>query len=239
MKYIATQIHKILEFATDCEEVTAMADLPIYVIDKRLIEMLARSDVKAAMVDMVDHNLARLPFPDMVMEFECDFRHPVRLTETDVGIDAVTTTYSGEALKVATGSARLISDGLKVDGVEWKADGLAIGFAAGMAPLMTNVRGIEKVHIEPLALNKSRIKSGKASIPAFTMIHIGSVYDRDGKAISGQTALKMPVHMRSGHARNQAWGPERSERKLIYIPPVLVNYKPGDEVKIPKRRVSR
>jgi hypothetical protein len=46
MKYIATQIHKILEFAPDCEEVMVMSELLIYVIDKRLIEMVL--DWKAA-----------------------------------------------------------------------------------------------------------------------------------------------------------------------------------------------
>jgi hypothetical protein len=229
----------MMEFAPDCWEVAEMFDLPIYCIDKKLIEMLARSDVKTAMADMVEHNLAKLPFPDMVLEFDCDFRHAVRLTEIEGGFDAVNVTYSSKALKVSSGSVALTNKGLKVSGVEWEADGLAISFAAGMALLMTNVRGVNRERIEPIEFNRARKKSGKQTVPGFTIVNIGSVYDRDGKAITGQAAMKMPVHLRSGHTRNQAVGPNREDRKLIYIAPVLVNYKPGDEPAMPRRRISR
>lgn len=48
----------------------------------------------------------------------------------------------------------------------------------------------------------------------------------------------MPVHMRAGHARRQHHGPGNSEVKWVYIPPVLVNFKPGVEPAMPKRVIA-
>ena len=44
----------------------------------------------------------------------------------------------------------------------------------------------------------------------------------------GQTGRTLATHFRRGHFRNQPYGPERSMRKVIFIPPVIVNPGQGD-----------
>jgi hypothetical protein len=44
----------------------------------------------------------------------------------------------------------------------------------------------------------------------------------------GQSGRTVATHFRRGHFRNQPYGPERSMRKVIFIPPVVVNQGQGD-----------
>ena len=46
----------------------------------------------------------------------------------------------------------------------------------------------------------------------------------------GQSGRTVATHFRRGHFRNQPYGPERSMRKVIFIPPVVVNPGQGDAV---------
>ena len=48
----------------------------------------------------------------------------------------------------------------------------------------------------------------------------------------------MPVHMRAGHVRRQHYGADNADTKLIFIPPVLVNFHPGETPKPPKRIIA-
>ncbi len=48
-----------------------------------------------------------------------------------------------------------------------------------------------------------------------------------GEALS--SGRVMPTHFRRGHVRHQPYGPERALRKIVFIPPVLVNpHRAGD-----------
>jgi hypothetical protein len=95
----------------------------------------------------------------------------------------------------------------------------------------------KEVHPAPAWINKKREKKGKPPINGFTRLYIGRVEDSSGKS-HAYTGRTMPVHMRSGHTRNQRYGKGRAMVKTIYIPPVLVNFKQGDEVPVPRRVVK-
>ena len=103
---------------------------------------------------------------------------------------------------------------------------MCAGFAAQIALLMLHTRGIEKEVIEPTKLNAKRQGTGKIRIPRHTVVRIRR-YDREGRAHSVGGGRQLPLHLRIGHARHQAHGPHHSERKWIFIPPVIVNYRPG------------
>lgn len=94
---------------------------------------------------------------------------------------------------------------------------------------LLKTKGIIQDKIEvPAKMNKSRAATGKPLIKDHTVIRIGHVYDRQGKAIEyNHTGRKMPVHWRAGHIRNQRFGPNRSKSYEIFIEAMLVNYTEG------------
>lgn len=107
-----------------------------------------------------------------------------------------------------------------------------------MALIFTRVKGLaHTVEPAPERLNKQREAKGKPPIREFTRLYIGRVEDSSGKS-HAYTGRTMPVHMRSGHTRNQRYGKGRAMVKTVYIPPVLVNFKQGDEVPVPRRVVK-
>jgi hypothetical protein len=108
-----------------------------------------------------------------------------------------------------------------------------------MAVLMTHIGGLEREeHEAPEKLNAARERKGKPPIRRYSYIHVGHVYGSDGtKHDYNKTGRRMPIHMRAGHNRNQAYGEGHSERKLIWIPPVLVNYDGKTEPVLEKRVV--
>lgn len=85
------------------------------------------------------------------------------------------------------------------------------------------------------------------TLRAFVLIESGGRPDVQTGSYRGLLQLSpgdshrraMRVHMRAGHARNQACGQNRVDRHVVYIQPVLVNYRPGDEVPVPQRVVKR
>lgn len=101
--------------------------------------------------------------------------------------------------------------------------------AVALALLLINTRGIRKDVVVPEALNRSRAARGKPVVPHHTIMRIGTVYERDGKTVAGGGAGKTMVpHYRIGHARNQACGPEMSERVYRWIDAVVVNGAHGE-----------
>jgi hypothetical protein len=106
------------------------------------------------------------------------------------------------------------------------------------AILFPHVKGLARaVEPAPEKLNKQRAAKGKPRIQEFTTIYIGRVEDANGKS-HAYTGRTMPVHMRAGHTRNQRYGKGRELVKTVYIAPVLVNFKQGDEVPVPRRVVK-
>ena len=248
-KYIATKLHRALEMAPDEPALRAMTDAPHYVIDRRLIEMFGRDDVTKSISALIEAEIARLPFPHLVVEFEAEdrVRRFAHISEQAGGFACTMATLNDPALTITrepveVGITRLPVVGFYVrNGQSSDLDRLAAVFAVAVAMLMLNTQGIEKELIEARALNTSRVASGKPAVPRHTLLRIGTVIDAHGNEVSFSNSRHMPLHLRAGHVRHQAFGKGRTERKLVYIPPTLVNFKPIDvdrPVPQPKRVVS-
>ena len=247
-KYIATKLHLALEWDLEEPVLLEMHDSAHFVIDQTLIELLSRSDVIGCVRAMIEAEIARLPVDTLTIEFEFDgVRRFVLLKETPKGIVAHVASLTKEALQVTFRQiqVRLDKIGVFVSCHCSDMDGRCAGFAAQIALLMLHTRGIDKELIVPEPLNRKRRITGKPEIPRHTVVRIGTVYDREGKGYhvgNGRILHHLPVHLRIGHARHQAHGPKHSERKWIFIPPVIVNYRPDDEpgeVKMPKKVLAR
>lgn len=245
-RYIATKLHHAIELSND-PYFRRCTGLPHYVIDPSLMDLLTRSDVGASIKAMVEANVCNLPFPKLLLEIAVnDGRYFITLQEhhgefvaraavlyegkgdislVDVDPNEITVHYTGEHFHIAT-NGRSHEIWLKL-----------VGLSVGIALLMLNIQGVVKQVIEPTRLNKSRAARGSTPIPSHTVIRIGHVYNREGKQERVATGRTMPVHLRAGHARHQRYGPENSLTKIVYIPPVLVNFKPGGQAPVPPKRI--
>lgn len=250
-KYIATKLHQLIEGGHGEPLYDRMLELPHYVIDDRLVELFQREDIVRSIVAVIEADVAYLPYHEMVVEYdvkgERTFRVLARLRETTPGVngdflaDIVLHTEGMTSITREPVRMRTATDPAGIDVAEtWsKSDQVTAAFALMIALLMLNIQGIDKEVIEPERLNKSRKASGKPGIPRHTLLHIGTVLNSEGHGVRFGEGRHMPVHLRAGHVRHQAHGPGMTERKLIYIPPVLVNFHPGDDVKQPKRVLTR
>lgn len=244
-KYIATQLHTALEMAPDDDVLNKAAGLPHYVIDEKLIEILGRSDIQKTVAAMIEAEIARLPYPDVVIEFQAgNFRRFVVLHETpsNIGFTADLVALGEGALSVSIGPCFLsfTPGGLAVRGHASLNDGLSAAFAAAIALMMLNTRGIARDVIQPTQLNIARITRGRPKVPTHTVVHIGSYYDRNDvehRLVAG--GRHVALHYRHGHVRNQAKGPGHAERELIYIQPVFVNFSAGDTPPVPRKVLTR
>ena len=243
MTLIKTALHKFVEM-TGGEE-PRFSGHPHYVIDQSLIDMMTRADVQSSISAMVEAEIARLPYPKMVVEFELtnDARRFVVLEEQGGSLAAcVATLYRNRMVTVSdspiavhvTASQIAVASGAG-------EDARAVGLATAMALLLLNTKGVSKDVIDPERLNRARIAKGIPPVPKHTVLRIGTVYSRDGAehTVGGGGTRTMAIHMRAGHTRSQPCGPGNLDRKIIYLPPVIVNYRPGDDVKIPTRVIRR
>lgn len=241
--------------------ISRMLKAASYVIDKPVIDLLRREDTTKSIIALVEAGIARLPVSPMVVEFEMSpAYHDFVMLEEDV-------THQGRpcvrawmaTLEVKTGKVLSVQEplileidveGFTIQRKHMPKDDTAavLSIAAAVvavnaAFLMLNTLGIEKEVVEVTRLNKARAQRGRPSIPRHTVIHIGRIYKRDGtyvKAGSGD-GRKMPMHVRQAHIRNMPYGPmnveQRPTRKHL-IPMCIVNYREGDEAKVPKRVVT-
>lgn len=243
MTRIATLMHALAEM-TDAETVAPFTGAAHYVVDASVLEMIQRTDCQDSIRAMIEAGVARLPYERVLLEFEAEpgCRRFVHLAEQGSAIRAETAAlYRRRMATVSEHSATVAvtKNELRLETATAGNDGSAITLAVAMALLLLNTRGIERDVISPERLNKARRATGKPPIPSHTVLRIGTVYDRDGREVGDGHRRAMRVHMRAGHARNQACGPNRVDRHVVYIPPVLVNYRPGDEVPVPQRVVKR
>lgn len=244
-KYIATKLHKAIELAPDEEFFARCAKLPHYVVDPSLIDLLTRGDVRASINAMIEAGIARLPFAEMLIETETGpTRNFILLEEYQDRFRAqVAVLRDGNLTSAAEvdpnpytmelgDTAVSVDEPTKTSHPTWMK---LAAVTLGVALLMLNIQGVEKEVIEPSRLNKSRKASGKPSIPTHSVMRIGHVYDTNGNRLGLGAGRQMPVHMRAGHARHQHYGEGNLLTKIVYIPPVLVNFKPGEVVRVPKR----
>ena len=98
--------------------------------------------------------------------------------------------------------------------------------------MVLNIRGIITRSPAPIDahLERARLKRHLPPITKdYVTVHIGYVTDRQGKRHDYKEGLghHVRVHLRRGHIRNQACGKDLQDHKEIWIPSVLVNYRPG------------
>lgn len=240
-KYIATKLHQAVEIADD-PFLQRCAELPHFVIDESLLALLERSDVRSSILAMKEAGIARLPFPEMLLELDSGsarafvlleeyqdrFRagmamlHPAGAVEIDP--DQIDISIGSEAVTVDAPARRSHESWLRT-----------VGLCVGIAMLMLNIQGVDRETIQTDRLNRQRAAKGKPRIPTHSVMRIGHVYDSSGRAHSVGAGRHMPVHFRAGHARRQHYGPGNAEVKIVYIPPTLVNFRPGVEITQPKR----
>lgn len=110
-----------------------------------------------------------------------------------------------------------------------------VAIAFGTMLLLLHTKGIAQDVIRPDAkLNKSRASSGKRTISDHTLVHIAYVYDKQGNRVPYTTGRHMPVHWRSGHFRDQRYGPGYGKVRRIFIDAMLINYVDGGPKPRPK-----
>lgn len=235
---VATRLHKLSEIAG--------SEIPSgghhYVIRADLLQAMGRDDVQRSVAAMIDAEMAKLPFPSLMVEFSPipETTRFVWLKESDETIEALPAMLSARGLATVPREWAKISlraGKMTIEGAASEADAGAIVLAAGFGLLMLHVEGVEKQLIQHSALNKARERTGKPHIPEYTLMRIGTVYDREGKPVGAGSALEH-VYLRAGHARHQAFGPGWSEHRWIYIAPQLVNYRPGAELDTRPRHVN-
>lgn len=246
-RYIATRLHKALELAPEEEFFQRCAKLPHYVIDPTLLDLLTRGDVTASISAMVEAEIAHLPFEELLIEMEVG----TVATRTFVVLYEYQGHFRAEVAVIHSEGAAEV-DPNPIDLQLGDEDILAFEYtkkthetwmkaaalALAVSLLMLNIQGVEKEVIEPGKLNRNRLASGKPTIPNHTVMRIGHVYGSNGEKLSFGAGRTMAVHMRAGHARRQHYGSGNSLTKFVYIPPVLVNFKPGVEPVMPKRVVA-
>lgn len=113
--------------------------------------------------------------------------------------------------------------------------------ALNLCLLMAHMDQLDKIEVSPTKLNKARTASGKKAIRDHIVVRIGHVYDRDGNRvrITDGNRRTMSIHARSGHSRRQHFGKGNENTKVIWIAPVLVNFKDGSPLPLPKPKVVK
>jgi hypothetical protein len=243
---VSTRFHVLQELTEGDLLIAWMAQAAHYSIGADVVDMLTREDVGRSIRAMIEAGIARLPHAPILIEYSAVgtmVRRFVLLNEAEDGFSAECATLVRDQMADISPSkvrVTLTGDhGLSVGRHSDLNEAHAVAFAAAIALLMLNVKGIDKELIETAKLNQARVKRGRIPVPAHTVVRIGTNYDRSGRALSAGSRGPMPVHMRAGHTRMQACGPEHADRKPIYIPPVLVNYREDGVMPVaPKRLVK-
>jgi hypothetical protein len=254
---IATKLHELADQTNSAggrptrehPSVARMLSVPNYVVGPDVFELLKREDARSSIKALCEAGLARLPFPQMVVEFRAGtLAHEFVLLEETENEHVINMTWA--MLRLDNGYGLLVDQvipfeisqqgitPLRIPSSEMHRQALLVGgaIAIGVALLMLNTKGIEKQVVECSKLNKHRVRSGKTAIPKHSVLHIGMIYRRDGTGERFQRAgHHKRMHLRAGHTRRQHYGPQNQDVKIVYVPPVIVNFKPDEELVQPKK----
>lgn len=249
---------------------------PKFWVEEALMELIhERGDVAASLTALHRAGVARLPFPNMVVEFELGGDHlMVVLSERSPSLfvddpggphpfRAMVWRISDKQLVLSPsvihmqfqedlggdngGGYHLIGhsapylpdEDMLGPGIQasLQIEGAVAGMALSSMLLLLNTRGVHKEVIEPTRLNKKRVQHGHEPIPTHTVIRIGHIYRRDGTSFQVGERKTPRIHWRRAHTREQRIGKGRTERKLVYIAPMLINYQEGQIPAVPEARV--
>lgn len=227
---------------------------PMYIIAPDILRLLLQSESSVkSVIALAEAGLVHLPYPKMTVQFQRQSNDGVdlpgtwfaSLRERDDGMFIVRTAFFKEhyaMLCEEPTEIRCTPTAFDIETHGTHAEGLAAAIAVRCACLMVHIGGLDREHVPaPERLNKQRERVGKPPVRSYHYVHVGRVMDRDGNSHDyNASGRHMPIHMRAGHVRNQAFGEGRSERKLIWIPPVLVNYHPdAAERPVIEKRIVR
>lgn len=242
----------------DSQIVKDMMSAASFVVDKDVLALVQREDCKKSVSALIEARMVRLPYNPMVIEFEVDGKSHefCYLREIEGGIvgQPIIMDLATEAAMVANFEIKaIIEDGVlmvhagvygdKRNTPETKIFLHTFAVAVHLALLMLNTKGIEKEEVQVSEhLNRKRAAKGKPAIPHHSVVHIGTIYRRDGTGIKydgGRGGWHMPMHWRCGYTRRQHFGKGREEEKIVYIPPCIVNFKPEEKTPhAPMRKVK-
>lgn len=224
---IATKLHELASVVSGLPETTNH-----YVIAPDLLQAMSRDDVVSSIGALVQCGIARLPYKNLLVEFTPapPIVRFVWLSEADGKIVARVGAWSPSLAILSDHDVNVVlgETSVEITGNTLENEGETAVVAAMIALQMLNIRGIEREHIECKRLNVQRERHNKPSIGKHTLLKIGVVYDREGAEVARGSGGIKSVYLRAGHVRNQACGPKYQDHKLIYIEPVLVNYRAGD-----------
>jgi hypothetical protein len=128
--------------------------------------------------------------------------------------------------------------GLIGDATDFGFDSTLTSAAMLTATAILSAKGTKREIVSaPAKLNAARAKTNKPPIPQHVVISIGEVFDNNGKAHAFGHGSPRP-HLRRGHIRQQAHGPQHSERKQIFINPIRINYVPFDDETTPAPTIT-
>lgn len=224
--------------------VKEMLDAASYVIDDDVLDLLRRDDASKSIKALVQAGMVHLPYNPMVVEYEVlKSHHNFCLLKEKNGVISgrvVVMENSNYLAMVAKfeitaevkDGALHINEGIySHNAYESRVFVATFATALNLALLMLNTKGIDKQVITVAgSLNKKRARHGKPPIPVHSVVHVGTIYRRDGSAIKheGGGGWKMPMHWRCGYTRLQHFGTNREETKYVYIPPCIVNFVPEE-----------
>lgn len=237
---IFTRLHKLYELIDPCDWPEESEHH--YVMGQDLMLAMGRDDVQRAIKEMIDADMARLPFAEILVEFSVTpgVTRFLWLSETLHGFRAKTIMLTSSGLATVPTDAPIVTmlhGDFAVQHCDDARDAQAIALGTSFGLLMLHTRGIEKTRIDPAALNKARANAGKPEVPTHTVLRIGVVYDRQGKPVAA--GKRGPCYLRPGNSRNQAYGPQWSLHRWIYVEPHLVNYRDGDALPATRARVVK
>jgi hypothetical protein len=229
---------------------------PLYVFDLETSEMLVGERTDASMRSMAQVGICHLPHESVVVQWTGRTSHVtwfVHIGEFEDHFLCELFYLHPEAGPRFAGLVQLwiLREEFKIDvycerslDFQDNADKFGKIAAAGvrMAVLVTHVSGFERRKSDPretTALSAARARKGKPPVADYTYVRIGHYYDRDGVKHLTTEGRTMPVHLRSGHVRTQRFGAKRSESKLIWIAPVIVNYHPDEKGELPEKPKPR
>ena len=255
--HTTTCLHKAMEARPTAPCFMRANELPHYVLDDSILALVETNNRADMIREVVPRNLLRLPYPEMLVESSAFVDHKeirliTRIKETEENKYQMLSCFWGNrqedifynttpvyleidpTAKAGAGQFVLLHGPLEMS----INTAQSIAYQIVSTALLMHIKGIGTQRSEaPAKLNKHRAASGKPPIPSYTLMHITHVESADGTS-HAYTGRHMPVHLRAGHVKQQPHGPKNSLRKQIYVPPVIVNFTPGVEPKVPRRIVT-
>lgn len=255
---VRTKMHILAEAISD-DESTLARDHPVinrmltaanYMATPEIVDLLKRGDAAKSIEALCHAGIAHLPHTPMVVEFNLEgtgAHSYVLLEETNEErvVDVWCAAYFPELEKglAFPSPLKLAVDETGITVSKFFGDEntrilmtTSATIALAIALLMLNTKGIDKHVVEHKKLNLKRARNSRPQIPKHTVLRIGTIYRRDGTGESyNSTKHHKRMHWRSGYTRNQHFGKGNAEIKVVYIPPCIVNFVPGEEAPTPKK----